>query len=301
MVEAAPLTTWNLSHLLVQLKVVTCKFCMASSLLSSGEDFNGGPTVRAPVLLTLLITSITILPSSAADAQVRVARPRAVVGRPLVVARPTVFVGGYYYPSLYRASLSYDPWGPGWGPVLRFLWVGLRLWRAGLRRYYQYPIYGGRYDNSGSVRLQVSPSDAEVFVDGYFAGRVDDFDGVFQRLNIAPGEHEIQVYLAGYRPFTQRFYLQPGKSFNIKHAMEPLGPGEVARRDRIRRRTLVLDQDLVQTTPMGAASARAVLDGVHEERVPAVGAVKAAACVRVVRRMASDRSRCACSPQMLTS
>jgi hypothetical protein len=174
--------------------------------------------VRAPVLLfASLIGSIISLPVPA-DAQVRVARPRTVIAsRPIVVARPTVFVGGYYYPSLYRASLWYSPWGPGYygyGPA-----------------YYQYPIYvggRGRYDNSGSVRLQISPRQAEVFVDGYFAGTVDDFDGVFQRLNIEPGDHEVQVYLAGYRAFTQRFYLQPGKTFNIKHTMEPLGPGEQA-------------------------------------------------------------------------
>ena len=76
--------------------------------------------------------------------------------------------------------------------------------------------------------MQVSPRQSEVFVDGYFAGTADDFDGVFQRLNIEPGEHEIVIYLEGHRPFSQRFYLQPGKSFNIKHTMEPLGPGEAA-------------------------------------------------------------------------
>ena len=172
--------------------------------------------MRAPILLAVSVISSITLFTSSADAQVRVARPRTIVARPILVARPTVVIGGYYYPTLYRASLWYDPWGPGYygfyGPA-----------------YYQYPIYGrGRYDGSGSVRLQVSPRQAEVFVDGYFAGTVDDFDGVFQRLNIEPGEHEIQVYLAGYRPFTQRFYLQPGKSFNIKHTMEPLGPGEAA-------------------------------------------------------------------------
>jgi hypothetical protein len=174
--------------------------------------------VRASVLLTAsVIASITLLPSPA-DAQGRVARQRPAPARSVVVSRPTVFVGGYYYPTLYRASLWYDPWYSGYygfyGPA-----------------YYQYPIYGpgrGYYERSGSVRLQVSPRHAEVFVDGYFAGTVDDFDGVFQRLNIEPGEHEVQIHLAGYRPFSQRFYLQPGKSFNIKHAMQPLGPGEAA-------------------------------------------------------------------------
>lgn len=174
--------------------------------------------MRASFLLTAsVIASITFLPSQI-DAQTRVARPRpATPVRSVVVPRPTVFVGGYYYPRLYRASLWYDPWYPGYygfyGPA-----------------YYQYPIYGrGRgYEQSGSVRLQVSPREAEVFVDGYYAGTVDDFDGVFQRLNIEPGEHEIQVYLAGYRSFSQRFYLQPGRSFNVRHTMEPLAPGEAA-------------------------------------------------------------------------
>ena len=34
-----------------------------------------------------------------------------------------------------------------------------------------------------SMRLQVKPLDTMVFVDGYFAGIVDDFDGTFQRLH----------------------------------------------------------------------------------------------------------------------
>jgi hypothetical protein len=174
--------------------------------------------VRAPLFVAAasVIASITLF-ETPADAQVRVARPRAVVvSRPVVVARPTVFIGGYYYPTFYRASLWYEPWGPGfygYGPY---------------PYYYQYPVYGRRYDGSGSVRVEVKPRQAEVFVDGYFAGTVDDFDGVFQRLNIEPGEHEIVIYLDGHRPFTQRFYLQPGKSFNIRHTMEPLGPGEAA-------------------------------------------------------------------------
>jgi hypothetical protein len=179
--------------------------------------------VRAPVLLVFSVIASIITFTVPADAQVRVARPRTVIAsRPIAVARPTVFVGGYYYPSLYRTSLFYDPWGPGYYGYY------------GYGPYYQVqiPIYGrGRgygYDRSGSVRLQVSPRQSEVFVDGYYAGTVDDFDGVFQRLNIESGEHEIQVYLAGYRSFEQRFYLQPGKTFNIKHTMEPLGPGEQA-------------------------------------------------------------------------
>ena len=184
--------------------------------------------MRAPVFIAAsVIAAITSL-HSPADAQTRVARPRApIASRPIVVSsRPTVFVGGYYYPSLYRASLWYDPFyfgaGPGWGP-------GYYGYYGYGPAYYQFPVYGAaRYDRGGSVRLQVSPREAEVFVDGYFAGTVDDFDGTFQRLNIEAGEHEIQVYMAGYRTFSTRFYLQPGKTFSIKQTLQPLGPGEPA-------------------------------------------------------------------------
>jgi PEGA domain-containing protein len=186
--------------------------------------------VRAPLLFAAVVAS-TLVASSPAHAQVRVAQPRVAVAAPV---HRTVFVGGYYYPTLYRTSLAYGGWGYpyyyGGGccyPAFYAGWGYPGYW--GPAFYGQFPIYGPyHYDNSGSVRLQVQPRVAEVFVDGYYAGTVDEYDGVFQRLNVEPGEHEVQVYLDGYRPFQQRVYLQPGKTFSIKHTLEPLAPGEAA-------------------------------------------------------------------------
>jgi hypothetical protein len=84
------------------------------------------------------------------------------------------------------------------------------------------------YDTTGSIRLQVTPRDAQVFVDGYAAGTVDDFDGVFQRLRVRPGGHQIAIYLQGYRTIVQNVYAAPGSDQKIHLAMEPLGPGEVS-------------------------------------------------------------------------
>lgn len=53
----------------------------------------------------------------------------------------------------------------------------------------------------------------------------DDFDGVFQRLHLEPGEHEVTLYLAGHRTERQRIYLQPGRTFRIRHTMAPLPAG----------------------------------------------------------------------------
>lgn len=49
------------------------------------------------------------------------------------------------------------------------------------------------YPPDSSLRLQVSPKETEVFVDGYYAGTVDDFDGMFQRLHLERGEHEVAL------------------------------------------------------------------------------------------------------------
>jgi hypothetical protein len=78
-----------------------------------------------------------------------------------------------------------------------------------------------------SVRLQVKPREAQVFVDGYYAGIVDEFDGMFQRLRTQPGRHEIILYLDGFRTVHQNVYLMPDKTLDLKLKMEPLGQGEM--------------------------------------------------------------------------
>src|SRR5262245_41406438 len=55
-----------------------------------------------------------------------------------------------------------------------------------------------------SLRLDVKPRDAQVYVDGYYAGLVDNFDGTFQRLHVFPGQHEIVIYKEGYRSVRER-------------------------------------------------------------------------------------------------
>ncbi|HKY20445.1 MAG TPA: PEGA domain-containing protein [Vicinamibacterales bacterium] len=106
--------------------------------------------------------------------------------------------------------------------------------RPVLTQWHPYPGIGfppmpGFYpgDHYSSLRIQVSPRQALVYVDGYAAGIVDDYDGVFQRLQLVPGHHEIVVYLQGYRVLRQNLYLNPRSSHTIKHTLEPLGAGEV--------------------------------------------------------------------------
>jgi hypothetical protein len=95
---------------------------------------------------------------------------------------------------------------------------------------YQYPIYPYGYGYSwvpeASLRIEVKPKEAEVFVDGFYAGIVDDFDGTFQRLNVPPGEHEIELWLEGYKTVRQKVYLARDNTFKVKYQMERLPAGE---------------------------------------------------------------------------
>jgi hypothetical protein len=122
-----------------------------------------------------------------------------------------VIVVGRFYSPFY-----YDPWyqfGPyGYPP-------------------YGYPPYGyyGRVDQlTSSIRLEVTPKAAEVYVDGYRAGIVDNFNGFLQRLHVRPGEHELVLYLDGYRTVRQQLYLNPGSDQKIRYTMVPLAAGERA-------------------------------------------------------------------------
>jgi len=93
-----------------------------------------------------------------------------------------------------------------------------------------YP-YGYRYAApDASVRFDVKPKDAAVYVDGYYAGLVEDYDGAFQRLRTAPGGHEITLFLEGYRSYTERVYLSADNTIKLKHRMEKLAGGEPSER-----------------------------------------------------------------------
>jgi hypothetical protein len=128
------------------------------------------------------------------------------------VPRPAGHYSGYYP---YYAHGYYGGYWP---------WFGVGWW--GAYPWYGYPPpYYYAADSSG-VRLQVTPRETEVYVDGSLAGIVDDFDGTFQRLNLPAGEHEIELYLQGHKSVRQKILLTRGSTYRIKHVMQPLAPGE---------------------------------------------------------------------------
>ena len=155
---------------------------------------------------------VPLLPADA-HAQARHAVPRPVPSHPIgyggayrgpVVHHPyyatPYFYGAYYYPYYYPFSFS----------------VGFGCCGYPYYGYPYYPYYGGYpYAYDSSLRLQVTPREAEVFVDGYYAGIVDDFDGAFQRLTLEVGPHRIELDAQGTDPRFFDVYVDPARTVDI--------------------------------------------------------------------------------------
>src|SRR5690349_9969801 len=90
---------------------------------------------------------------------------------------------------------------------------------------YAYPAYGRPV---GEVKTSVTPKEAEVFVDGYYAGKASDFDGVFSRLHVRPGGHQIALYLDGFQTVFRDIYVRPDSTFKMNETMSHLNPGEIS-------------------------------------------------------------------------
>jgi hypothetical protein len=69
---------------------------------------------------------------------------------------------------------------------------------------------------TASVKLSVSPNRAAVFVDGVYAGHVDEFDGPGQAMLIAPGKHKFVISLPGYESFETEVTLVRDQQFQLK-------------------------------------------------------------------------------------
>jgi hypothetical protein len=153
---------------------------------------------------SFLTTGLLVAGLAAAFPTEALAQRRSPARRPVVVVSPqrTVIYPPWYGPWSY-------PYGYGGYP---YPYPG------------QYPYR--YYSDAADLRIQTTPRETEVYVDGARAGIVDDFDGVFQRLHLRPGDHEITLYLQGYRSWSERRYFGPRSDQRILHTMLPLAAGQ---------------------------------------------------------------------------
>jgi hypothetical protein len=130
----------------------------------------------------------------------------------------------YYYPYYgygYRPRLSialgfgYPYYGYGYGYPYAYGYSYGGYYPYGYGGYGGYGASGYRGDVYGGIRIQGASRGAQVYVDGYYAGIVDDFDGAFQRLSLEEGPHTIELRAPGFPPLTYDVNVQPGQTITI--------------------------------------------------------------------------------------
>ena len=76
----------------------------------------------------------------------------------------------------------------------------------------------------GGLQLDVQPWRAQVYVDGVLVGRVDDFRGYYQHLQVTAGPHQITIVESGYQPLVFDVVVAPGHTATYRGTLtEVLG------------------------------------------------------------------------------
>lgn len=172
---------------------------------------------------------------------------------PIVTSRnrpnTNIYVGSSYQGPRYYAPAHYDRWARQyyrWSPIGYAPW-SLIYGSIGFSTFGFYggvgpnPFYGnygygyGGYGypsapyspwqvsgyDIGGIRLKIRPRDAQVFVDGNYAGLVDDFDGTFQSLRLEQGGHKIEIHMPGFEDLELDVHVQPGRTITLSEDLKP--------------------------------------------------------------------------------
>jgi hypothetical protein len=127
--------------------------------------------------------------------------------------RPVIVSGGYgRYPYGGYGRYPYGYGGYGYGGYGGYGYGGYYDPYGG---YAQYPLF---YDE-GKLRLKMKPTAAAVYVDGYYVGVVDDFDGIFQRLRLEAGVHRIEIQEPGFEPLIVDVRIEPGRTTTYRGSL----------------------------------------------------------------------------------
>ena len=157
-----------------------------------------------------VVVSLLLVSTSALDAQYRngQARPQSAAPRP---GPPRAPAGEA--PFRNAATFRPRPISPSLGIPIRFPIYPL-VWGWGTMPFYSgaeisFPLEEGP---TGGVQLDVQPWRAAVFVDGVYAGRVDDFKGYYKHLELVAGPHQIVVVESGFHPLVFDVDVVPGET-----------------------------------------------------------------------------------------
>jgi hypothetical protein len=127
------------------------------------------------LLLTCMTFAVLLVPAA----------PQAMAAH-FVGGRFGVFVG---------PGFGWGWYSPYWGP-------------------YPYGFYGGYYyaPATGAVKFDTSVKDAEVFINGAYAGTV----AKLKTLHLRPGRYNIELRAPGSMHYAETIYVLRGKTLHVK-------------------------------------------------------------------------------------
>lgn len=121
-------------------------------------------------------------------------KPMFAVGALLLATIPAAAAP----PRHFRGPVVVGPvFDPFWSP-----WYG----------YGSYGYYGAPYHAGGQVKIDSKAKDAEVFINGAFAGTVKEMKSMWLR----PGIYDLELRAHGGEKFSEKVYVIAGKTVHIR-------------------------------------------------------------------------------------
>ena len=69
---------------------------------------------------------------------------------------------------------------------------------------------------TGGLQLDVEPRRAQVYVDGWFVGLVDEFSGYYHHLDLPAGPHRIDLVASDHDPLSIDVVVSPGRTVTYR-------------------------------------------------------------------------------------
>jgi hypothetical protein len=173
------------------------------------------------------------------------AAPRYVGPRSGGYAAPRYYTGRYYGPRYVGPSFAYAPrrfYRPYYVFRPRFS-ISFGIWAGYPITYYDpfyypydyYPYASGpaplpapgsvavqpNQGSMGGVSFDITPSTAEIWVDGNYYGTVDQFTASSQPLGLPAGRHHIELREPGYQVSSFEVDIVPGQVIPFQGQLEP--------------------------------------------------------------------------------
>ena len=132
------------------------------------------------------------------------------------------FGGGYYgYYNPYYSPYGFGGYGldPGFGVPYYGDPTDPYSYGEGYGTY-STRVYNGQ--GQGALKLKVKPRNAKVYVDGYFVGQVDQFEGMFKKLTLNGGSHKLEIKADGYETAEFDVLITPDKTLTFEGDLKKL-------------------------------------------------------------------------------